>query len=64
MDPAAPVGWSIQYGIQSETPNDASTPANVQIVNGAMLFEIDVNSPPTAQPSIASKLRIVIRNWS
>ncbi|CAG9209272.1 PGAP1-like protein [Paraburkholderia caribensis] len=63
VDPAAPVGWTIMYGMQSETPNDASTPANLQIVDGTIQFEIDINSPSTVNPSIVSKLRIIIRNW-
>ena len=62
-DETTPSGWRIDYGIQSETPNDATNPAYARLEDGALKFEIKVASPAGARPGVAGQLRIEIRNW-
>ncbi len=64
VDATTPSGWRLEYGIQSETPNDTSTLANARLEGGALKFEIPITSPVDARPSVGGQLRIEIRNWS
>ena len=63
-DETTPSGWRLEYGIQSETPNDTSTMANARLEGGALAFEIPIASPANARPGVTGQLRIEMRNWS
>jgi hypothetical protein len=63
-DAAAPGGWDIFWGYQSDTPNVATTKAQATLAAGTLQFTIDLNSPPQARPGITGQLRIEMRNWA
>ncbi len=50
VDDSTPSGWRLEYGIQSETPNDTSTMANARLEDGALKFEIPIASPDEVAP--------------
>ena len=64
VDEQAPSGWRLEYGIQSETPNDTSTMAKARLEDGALKFEIPLSSPEGARPGVKGQLRIAVRNWA
>ena len=64
VDEQAPSGWRLEYGIQSETPNDTSTMAKARLEDGALNFEIPLSSPEGARPGVKGQLRIAVRNWA
>jgi hypothetical protein len=58
-----PAGWQIQYGFQSETPNDVARDAGPTLDKGVLKFVVPVDSPQNARPGIHAQLRIEMRNW-
>ncbi len=62
-DDSTPSGWRLEYGIQSETPNDVSTMAKARLEGGALKFEVPIESPPGSRPGVRGQLRIEMRNW-
>jgi hypothetical protein len=63
VDASTPSGWRLEYGIQSETPNDTSTLADARLEDGALKFEIPIASPEGSRPGVTGQLRIEVRNW-
>jgi hypothetical protein len=64
VDATTPSGWRLEYGIQSETPNDTSTLANARLDWEKTSIVLPIASPVDARPSVGGQLRIEIRNWS
>jgi hypothetical protein len=62
-DAAAPAGWRLEYGYQSDTPNETTIAANPTLDAGRLKFVIPVESPANARPGMRGKLRIEIRKW-
>ena len=62
-DPDDPSGWSLEFGLQNETPNAATNPANAKLDDGALKFTIPIESPEGARPGLKGKLRIEVRVW-
>ena len=62
-DERATVGWRIEYGFQSETPNMANIVANTTLDGGVLKFAIPVESPVNAKPGVRGQLRLEIRQW-
>jgi hypothetical protein len=63
-DENAPAGWRIEYGIQSESPTAANTPADAVLEGGVLKFAIPVASPANAKPGVSGQLRIEMRQWT
>jgi hypothetical protein len=63
-DESAPGGWRIEYGLQSESPNAANTPADTVFEGGVLKFAIPVASPANAKPGVNGQLRIEMRQWT
>ena len=62
-NPDDPSGWSLEFGLQNETPNAATIPANAVLDDGALKFSIPIESPEGARPGLKGKLRIQVRTW-
>lgn len=64
-DPTHPVGWKINYGFQSETPNLANKKTDLLAVGNSMVaFTIPVISKQGRNPSINADLQITLQNWT
>lgn len=63
-DAAAPGGWRLLYGFQSDTPNGATLPAATTVQGGVLRFAIPLQSPPNARPGFKGQLRIEVREWA
>lgn len=62
-DETASAGWRLEYGFQSETPNETTKIAETTIDKETLRFMIPVESSADARPGIHGKLRIEIRKW-
>jgi hypothetical protein len=62
-DESVPGGWRLEYGFQSESPNAPNTVANTRFEDGALKFEIKIESPSDIRPGIRGQLRIEVRDW-
>lgn len=62
-DEDAPAGWRLEYGFQNETPNAVSNVAKTVLDGNVLKFEIEVESPANARPSVSGQLRIEMRHW-
>ncbi len=65
-DPAAPSGYRVFHGYQSQTPNKASVVSTTtDLPDGqGVSFSIPVKTPPDTRPGINATLRIEIRLWN
>jgi hypothetical protein len=63
-DQNGPAGWRIEYGFQSETPNEVNIPAGTTLDKGVLKFSIPVESPQNTRPGIRGQLRIELRSWA
>jgi hypothetical protein len=63
-DDRVPGGWRVEYGFQSESPNEPNITANTRAEDGVVKFEIQVESPVGARPGLRGQLRVEVRDWA
>lgn len=63
-DPSKPAGWKLEYGLQNDTPNQATVNADTVLEDRALKFSIPIESPEGSRPSLRGQLRIELRNWT